>query len=361
MQITSTDAGMQTDFNDEQFKNALSPICLSFDPDSNVNDSIDWQLQKHFPQISSTDAGSDSRGTNNFGICLDFGKGVDADISTAAECYRTAALNGHVGAQNNFGFCLEHGIGVDINLKGAFVFYRISANQGHTGTAFHCALCLHYGIGVDIDLESTVECYAKAYCDPLISMRRDSFRCLRALRQTQFVLRHFPEVADFRSVTFESWVSQRPLVRSLWMHEYVLEQSDRDSRPPEKSVIGCDGFSTVFLCNDPSGTGQFVIKRFERSDFDPSSPLMREVESPMHGANSQFSSSFGVRACRNSHGICIEWFPGSNFQFGSATSETALLDSDRHWNQYLRNCSWNAIHARTRLHSSRSQTFEHFG
>jgi serine/threonine protein kinase len=61
------------------------------------------------------------------------------------------------------------------------------------------------------------------------------------------------------------------------MNDYILEQSARHSRPPEKSVIGCGGFSTVFLCNDANGTGQFVIKRFERGDFDPSQ-LMREAE-----------------------------------------------------------------------------------
>jgi hypothetical protein len=224
----------------------------------------------------ASDHGDDD-GSNNFGICLEFGKGIDADISRAAEYYRKSADQGHAGAQNNFGFCLEHGIGVDIDLEKAFSYYQLSADQGHTGAAFHCALCLHYGIGVEIDLSAAVEYYAEAHCDPSISMGRDSFRCLRALRQTPFVLRHFPELGDFRSVIFESCLSQRPLVRPLFVYQYILKESDRRPRPPEKSVIGCGGFSTVFLCNHRNGTGQFVIKRFEGSGFNPSQ-LMREVQ-----------------------------------------------------------------------------------
>jgi hypothetical protein len=38
MQITESDAGMEIDFRDGQSENAKSPISLSFEPDSNVND-----------------------------------------------------------------------------------------------------------------------------------------------------------------------------------------------------------------------------------------------------------------------------------------------------------------------------------
>jgi hypothetical protein len=36
--ITESDAGREIDFRDRQFKTAESPISLSFEPDSNVND-----------------------------------------------------------------------------------------------------------------------------------------------------------------------------------------------------------------------------------------------------------------------------------------------------------------------------------
>jgi hypothetical protein len=58
------------------------------------------------------------------------------------------------------------------------------------------------------------------------------------------------------------------------MSEYILEQSDR---PPAKSVIGCSGCSTIFLCGDPNGKGKFVIKRFDRGQFDQTQ-LLQEVE-----------------------------------------------------------------------------------
>jgi hypothetical protein len=40
LQMIFTEAGMKIDFNDEQSENAHSPIRVSFEPDSNVNDLI---------------------------------------------------------------------------------------------------------------------------------------------------------------------------------------------------------------------------------------------------------------------------------------------------------------------------------
>jgi serine/threonine protein kinase len=58
------------------------------------------------------------------------------------------------------------------------------------------------------------------------------------------------------------------------MSEYVLEQSDR---PPRDSVIGCGGCSTIYLSNDPTGKGKFVIKQFDQGQFDQTQ-LMQEAE-----------------------------------------------------------------------------------
>jgi hypothetical protein len=44
--IISSEAGRQIDSNDEQPESTVSPISLSFDPDSNVNDKRNLQSEK---------------------------------------------------------------------------------------------------------------------------------------------------------------------------------------------------------------------------------------------------------------------------------------------------------------------------
>jgi hypothetical protein len=55
-EIISTEAGMQIDFNDQQREKAYSSMCLSLEPGSTRKTEIDEQ-EKHDFEIISTDAG----------------------------------------------------------------------------------------------------------------------------------------------------------------------------------------------------------------------------------------------------------------------------------------------------------------
>jgi hypothetical protein len=52
-----TDAGREIDVNDEQRRRALSPIRVSFDPDSIVNEESDVHHENESLQSTSTEAG----------------------------------------------------------------------------------------------------------------------------------------------------------------------------------------------------------------------------------------------------------------------------------------------------------------
>jgi TPR repeat protein len=68
---------------------------------------------------------------NNFGLCLEFGTGVEKDLCRAVDYFRKAANRGHPGAQNNYGCCLQHGLGIERNLMQAVTYYKKSADQNH--------------------------------------------------------------------------------------------------------------------------------------------------------------------------------------------------------------------------------------
>jgi hypothetical protein len=55
--IACSDAGRQSDSNDEHQESAQASIRVSFDPDSNVNDESDLHSQKECSPRNSTKAG----------------------------------------------------------------------------------------------------------------------------------------------------------------------------------------------------------------------------------------------------------------------------------------------------------------
>jgi serine/threonine protein kinase len=63
-------------------------------------------------------------------------------VSLAARFYRRAAQQGHADGANNFGFCLEHGRGVEQNFELAGDYYRFAADRGHPEAKLNHARCL---------------------------------------------------------------------------------------------------------------------------------------------------------------------------------------------------------------------------
>jgi hypothetical protein len=81
-------------------------------------------------------------GINNFGICLERGIGIQANIDLAAEHYKRAADAGHADGANNFGFCLEHGRGVRQDIPLATEYYERAMDRGHPEAAVNYRRCL---------------------------------------------------------------------------------------------------------------------------------------------------------------------------------------------------------------------------
>ena len=87
----------------------------------------------------------------NLGVCYEFGKGVEKDLSEAVKWYRKAAEQGDAMAQYNLGILYFEGSGVDKNLPEAAKWFRKSAEQGDANAQYNYGVCLQNGYGVDKD------------------------------------------------------------------------------------------------------------------------------------------------------------------------------------------------------------------
>jgi TPR repeat protein len=130
-------------------------------------------------------------GMNNFGLCLEFGKGIAKDLPLAAQHYKSAADIGFAEAQNNFAFCLRFGVGVDIDLTQSTEYYKRSAAQRNGCGAFHYALSYHYGIGIEVDLEEAAKYYDLAAELGHGIGPGHRFRCLRSQNKAIFRAKYF--------------------------------------------------------------------------------------------------------------------------------------------------------------------------
>jgi serine/threonine protein kinase len=63
-------------------------------------------------------------------------------MDLAAEYYKRAADDGHADGANNFGFCLEHGRGVRQDIPLAAEYYKRAADRGHPEATVNYRRCL---------------------------------------------------------------------------------------------------------------------------------------------------------------------------------------------------------------------------
>jgi hypothetical protein len=196
-------------------------------------------------------------GANHFGLCLEFGKGIDRDLARAVQYYQRAANSGHAEAQYHFGFCLECGLGVGIDLSEALRYYKLSADQGHIGGLRNYARFLHYRIGGERDLEEAEHYYELSVLESGISIEDHRFRCLRVLNRGSLSDLQFSDLSSVRLKVFSESQSSRP-VRSEMMYDFVTTRSTSDVT----TVLGHGASSTVVLVKDPNGTRPFAIKHF---------------------------------------------------------------------------------------------------
>lgn len=87
----------------------------------------------------------------NLAQLYDAGRGVDEDDVRAAELYRAAAEQGHVGAQVNLGRMYSDGRGVPQSDAEALAWYQSAADEGHPFAQFNLARMYASGAGVGRD------------------------------------------------------------------------------------------------------------------------------------------------------------------------------------------------------------------
>jgi serine/threonine protein kinase len=208
--------------------------------------------------------GNDSDGMNDFGLCLEFGKGVSRDVMGAYPWYRRAADGEHWDACNHVGFCLEHGLGTEVDVEESVACYKRSADAGNHMGHFHYARCLHFGTGLDSDLETAAEHYDLAGNDMYRFSRADGFRCRRAQNRVSFNVKYFPEFANVWSETLVTCVADRPFVRPPTLTELLKDHFTGPIGP----TIGYGRGSVVTRQTGEQPGRDYAVKRFLIESYD---------------------------------------------------------------------------------------------
>jgi C-terminal peptidase prc len=97
-----------------------------------------------------------------YGICYEFGYGIEKNLPEAVKWYRKAAEQGDARAQVNLGLCYYNGYGVQKNRTEAVKWYRKAAEQGDARVQFNLGVYYYNGDGVDKNLPGAVEWFRKA-------------------------------------------------------------------------------------------------------------------------------------------------------------------------------------------------------
>jgi hypothetical protein len=211
---------------------------------------------------------------NNFGLCLEFGKGTAKDLRRAADNYKSAADSDFSWAQNNYAFCLEFGIGRDIDLEGSVAYYKMAAGQGNGRGAFQYALRLHYGLGIEADLEEAAKYYELAAVRGYIPGPEFSYRCLRGLGKATFSEEHCPNYFHRRALLLSRHESNRPYAVPTRVSDYLTKP--RPS-PTSRELIGTGGSSAVHLETNQENDRKIAVKQIFTHGYIEML-FMREIE-----------------------------------------------------------------------------------
>ena len=89
------------------------------------------------------------------------GKGTDRDALEAAKWYRLAAEQGHVDAQVTLGWMYNAGTGVPQNFTEAIKWFRLAADQGHPGAQNNLGVLYRQGRGETNDVKTAAVWFKK--------------------------------------------------------------------------------------------------------------------------------------------------------------------------------------------------------
>jgi len=99
---------------------------------------------------------------NGFGICYQYGQGVEKNEVEAVKWYRKAAEQDYAISQYNLGICYYNGTGVEKNEVEAVKWYRKAVEQGYARAQYNLGRCYEYGKGVEKSEIEAVKWYRKA-------------------------------------------------------------------------------------------------------------------------------------------------------------------------------------------------------
>lgn len=119
-----------------------------------------------------------TRAANCLGVCLEKGRGCDADPCEAIRLYRTAAESGNALACLNLGDCLRRGVGCDADEAAAFEWYLRAAELGNLHAQYMVANCYFDGKYTERDIKSAIAWYQRAALGshPKAILRADELR-----------------------------------------------------------------------------------------------------------------------------------------------------------------------------------------
>lgn len=96
------------------------------------------------------------------GLDYFYGQGRPIDKYMAVQCFRNAAMSGHLDGQFYFARCLETGNGIAQNFTEAVNWYSLAANKGHLIAITNLGYCYENGRGLEKNLEKAFQLYFKA-------------------------------------------------------------------------------------------------------------------------------------------------------------------------------------------------------
>ena len=99
---------------------------------------------------------------NGFGICYQYGQGVEKNEVEAVKWYQKASEQGYAISQCNLGICYYNGTGVEKNEVEAVKWYRKAAEQGYARAQYNLGVCYDNGTGVEENEIEAVKWYRKA-------------------------------------------------------------------------------------------------------------------------------------------------------------------------------------------------------
>jgi hypothetical protein len=214
---------------------------------------------------------------NHYALALEFGKETERNLPEAAVFYGRAADHGHSDAQNNFGFCLEYGLGIEADFVRAARYYDLAAQQKHPAGEYNFARCLEAGRGLDVNLKLAAEYYQRSSSHSDRAVDSNAYRCLRGINEAEFRPECFLESQTPSDYEDPSSVAQRNGLALEATSGLISDLMDDPNDYYSLSTIGSGLTAFVYHVKSRSGGHTRAAKTMRDREYKMDS-FFREVE-----------------------------------------------------------------------------------